>query len=218
MCYTEHHVFYFLKLGGNRLAVGWGGHALSLPSIFGSSGMWQKVWRQSYYTIHIVQGSCWLRCGFLLIYLYIDGQCILGDPRGEHIVIREKTSIELLSKEAMCSTPRALALSLLSWLFTKEQLAEGICNPQPATSPAASRVLLNQEWINGIRCKFTEVVVYNIILLSHWINLVHINYRYPDSPENMTKRWSEIVKKALNTKCRNIRNAQKSNVDEGDSI
>ena len=52
----------------------------------------------------------------------------------------------------------------------------------------------------------------NNIMLS-FDSLVHINYRYPDSEESMKKRWSEIFKKALNSKCCNIRNAQKSSMD-----
>ena len=31
----------------------------------------------------------------MFMYVRIDGRCIIGDPRGEHIVITEKTAIEL---------------------------------------------------------------------------------------------------------------------------
>ena len=76
--------------------------------------------------------------------------CILGNPVGksdEKIFIPERTQMEIKTVEAISKTPRKLALKLLGLLFTKDELKEGLC------TPCKGRKLLNQEYIEGIRCK-----------------------------------------------------------------
>ncbi len=64
-----------------------------------------------------------------------------------------KTQVEVSAREAVTSTPRKLALRLLALFFSPEELSNGICTPQPEGSSASCRNLLNQDIVDGIRCK-----------------------------------------------------------------
>ena len=61
---------------------------------------------------------------------------------------------EVTSRENWTLSAQKLALSLLSLLFTQEELATGICTPQGGGTASKDRVLLDQTKIDGIKCKF----------------------------------------------------------------
>ena len=91
--------------------------------------------------------------------------------------------MEIKTIEATSKTSRKLALKLLGLLFTKEELKEGLC------TPCKGHTLLNQEYIEGIRCKWLaarihfQMLVYrvhkhgiNLSLLETFLAILYINH------------------------------------------
>ena len=74
-------------------------------------------------------------------------QCILGDPRGEHVVLSGYTQANVKAEEYSATDACALARKLMELFFTREEMANGNC------TEADGRILLNPEVISGIRCK-----------------------------------------------------------------
>ena len=64
------------------------------------------------------------------MHIFLAGGCVLGNPNGEHVVIPEKSQVELQARENICHKPEKLALTMLPWLFTPVEIAGGICTPQ----------------------------------------------------------------------------------------
>ena len=78
---------------------------------------------------------------------YPANQCILGDPRGEHVTITGYTQSQVKAKEVSVVDAGPLALSLMDLFFSREEMARGNC------TDAEGRNLLEPEIISGIRCK-----------------------------------------------------------------
>lgn len=98
---------------------------------------------------------------------------------------------------------KKMALSLLDVFFSKETLAKSLCTPWQ------DRDLLDQNVINGIRCKLFSIkfAIQNKISCCTFAD--HINYQHPVDERLEAERWAKI-KGSINDKCRNIRNSKKA--------
>lgn len=108
----------------------------------------------------VVRHSYWCSPSMYIVYPFAE--CILGnpnDPPSQRVCLPEKSIAHLKARESICKTPQKLALSLLSWLFIKQQLLNGICTPQAEGSHASKRTLLDQSLIEGIRCKYKYMLL-----------------------------------------------------------
>ena len=79
--------------------------------------------------------------------------CILGDPNGQHVRIPGYKQVDVLARENSTLTAQKLALKLVSLFFSKETLSNAICTPQNEDSSAGSKDVLDQNIMEGIRCK-----------------------------------------------------------------
>ncbi len=81
-----------------------------------------------------------------------DQGCILGDPNGppsKNTNLSSPSQHRITSIEAVSKGASKLALKLLSILFTKEEIAAGIC----VRSTGGEGSLLDQTKIQGIKCE-----------------------------------------------------------------
>ena len=60
------------------------------------------------------------------------GFCILGDPKGDHVVIQGVPQLQVTIREDLALSAQKLALPLF---FTDDDLAKGICSPQSGGLP-----------------------------------------------------------------------------------
>lgn len=92
---------------------------------------------------------------YMLLLLTEHNGCILGDPYGQR---HKKVNLPSPTQSVITTITNnskgyvKLALNLLSRLFTKEEIAEGIC-----TTGDSGRSLLDHERINGIMCTLYTV-------------------------------------------------------------
>ena len=91
-------------------------------------------------------------CICCVLSFYLANQCILGDPRGEHVVLSGYTQAQVKAKENSATDACALARKLMELFFTREEMANGNC------TEADGRTLLNPEVISGMKCKIYLVV------------------------------------------------------------
>lgn len=97
-----------------------------------------------------------------LIYLALDSSsgCVFGNPFGgidQRIWLPKPSQREVAATVAVSKDATKLAIKLLSLLFTKEELSNGICT----TGCDSDRSLLDQNRIEGIR---RELLNYTYIL------------------------------------------------------
>ena len=62
--------------------------------------------------------------------------------------------MEVKSRDSLAKTDQKLALALMSLLFTKQEMAQGVCTPQ---SSEKGRPILDQTKMEAIRCKLVIV-------------------------------------------------------------
>ena len=84
-----------------------------------------------------------------LLKQFLIGGAILGDPKGQHVVIPGFSQRDIRAAEAVSCDADKLALNLLDIFFTKDVLSTSL-----ATKWEGHEVL-DQDTIEGIRCKYS---------------------------------------------------------------
>ena len=167
---------------------------------------------------------------FLLLILFnsvsselADSGAWFGDPashaqEGKKIWVAGDDLKTQLDRVVGTKNPDALALALLSILFTREEIAGSNVTP-PRTRAA---VMLDPQKIRAIRCKLITLVVssyqnplaifqYHSLYMSFPQCLItgHVNYKFPETDTaGEETRWNKIQTK-LNNKCRDTEKALK---------
>jgi len=72
---------------------------------------------------------------------------LLGDPRGERVVIQGFTQSQVRGLEVSATSAGGLALKLMTLFFTKQEMAEGNC------TVTEGREQLRPDIVSGIKCK-----------------------------------------------------------------
>lgn len=81
------------------------------------------------------------------LYICNIGGAILGDPKGQHMVISGFSQRDVRAAEALSCDADKLALNLLDIFFTKDVLSTSLVTKWDG------REMLDQDTIEGIRCK-----------------------------------------------------------------
>ena len=124
--------------------------------------------------------------------------CGKGGVKGKHIYLTLPSEAALAAFSLLNSAPPAdpakFVLRMLAIFFTSSELEKSNC------TKAEGRELLDQEVIQGIKCKWITTSIIFTQMFCQFPD--QTNYKYPVAPEEEERRWQQIVIKSLNAKCR----------------
>lgn len=145
---------------------------------------------------------------------FLASGAVFGDPNGtsrQRVILPGVRQAQVLDSERKCDSAEKLALALLLQLFTTEELGRGNC-----TKPVRKDVYqLDTERLWAIKCRMC-LPMHACPFYSPYTctSAGHIDFIFPISDADLgemekdkalNKRWTTILQKCLNPKCRQLR-------------